>query len=72
MFEKANPYMTEELSNAAAAHLCGCRCVSDSGTVGGIIQKGVDKNGCHSNCVGALSDNYNANYSAAYSDRKWS
>lgn len=71
MFKKVNPYLRDELSDAAVAHLCGCRCVSNSGTVGSMIQKGSDKDGCHSNCVGYETDNYNANYSEAYNDRKW-
>lgn len=70
MLEKVNPYLKEELSREAAAHLCGCRCANDSGTVGAAIQVALNSNSCYAYCVS--TSNGNANYTAAYGDKKWS
>lgn len=70
MFEKVNPYLKEELSNEAVAHACGCRCASNTGTVGDAISIALDRNGCYATCIG--DTNGNANYTEAYGDRKWS
>lgn len=69
MFEKVNPYLKKELNEQAAAHLCGCRCASNTDTVDTVISIALGRNGCYASCVG--DTNGNANYSAAYSDRKW-
>lgn len=72
MFEKINPYLKEELTQEAAAHLCGCRCVSNSGTVGDAISIAIDGNTCIATCREDNIDNANANYGDAYKDKKWS
>lgn len=72
MFEKINPYLKEELTQEAAAHLCGCRCVSNSGTVGDAISAAIDGNTCAATCQDGNSDNRNANITEAYGDKKWS
>lgn len=70
MFKKVNPYLKEELSKEAAAHLCGCRCARDTGTVGAAIQIALNDNGCYATCIS--DTNGNANYSEALNDKKWS
>ncbi|RDU23855.1 hypothetical protein [Anaerosacchariphilus polymeriproducens] len=69
MFEKVNPYLKDELSKEAVAHKCGCRCVSESKTVGNAINLGISINGCYVTCRGTA--NRNANYSAAKNDKKY-
>ena len=72
MFEKVNPYLREELNMEAAAHLCGCRCVSGSAPVGSTIQAALNGSTCAATCVGSGTSNYNANLSDARNDKKWS
>lgn len=72
MFKKINPYLREELTQEAAAHLCGCRCVSNSGTVGNAISMAISGKTCVASCKKGNSDNKNANLSEARHDKKWS
>lgn len=69
MLKKVNPYLKEEMTVAEAAHKCGCRCHSGSGTVGAVIQIALDYNGCAATCQG--SANYTANFNEAINDKKW-
>ena len=69
MFEKVNPYLKEELNEQAAAHLCGCRCASNTDTINSVILSAIKINSCDNSCVGQT--NYEANYIAAYNDRHW-
>lgn len=69
MFEKVNPYLKDELNEQAAAHLCGCRCASNTDTVNSVILSAVLVNGCDKSCVGQTNEN--ANYDAAYADKHW-
>lgn len=69
MFEKVNPYLKEELNEQAAAHLCGCRCASNTNTINTVIGRAVAVNGCDKSCVGQTNEQ--ANYAAAYADKSW-
>lgn len=69
MFEKVNPYLKEELNEQAAAHLCGCRCASNTNTINSVISNAVSFNGCDNTCIGQTNDQ--ANYLAAYADKRW-
>lgn len=70
MFKKINPYLREELTQEAAAHLCGCRCVSGSGTVGDAISVAIVSNTCAATCKSKA--NKKANLTEARHDKKWS
>lgn len=70
MFKKINPYLREELTQEAAAHLCGCRCVSGSATVGNAITLAITSNTCVATCKS--NANKNANVTEARKDKKWS
>lgn len=72
MFEKINPYLKEELTQEAAAHLCGCRCVSNSGTMENVISAAITENACAATCKIDSTANKNANISEAINDKKWS
>lgn len=69
MFKKVNPYLKEELNEQAAAHLCGCRCASNTNTVNSVISYAASYDGCYASCVG--DTNGNANYSEAVADKHW-
>lgn len=69
MLKKVNPYLREEMTVAEAAHKCGCRCNTESGTVGAVIQIALNGNTCAATCKGG--SNYVANYNEAINDKKW-
>lgn len=71
MFEKVNPYLKNELSDQAVAHFCGCRCYSGGGTITGTINIAKGSNTCFQVCESGNSANYDANYIAAYNDKKY-
>jgi len=72
MFKKINPYLKEELTQEAAAHLCGCRCVSNSKTVGNAITLALVDNTCAATCKKGNKANKKANITEARHDKKWS
>lgn len=69
MKNRHNHYLREEMTVAEAAHKCGCRCNSESGTVRAVIQIALGGNTCAASCKG--SANYTANFNDAISDKKW-
>lgn len=69
MLKKVNPYLKEEMTVAEAAHKCGCRCRSDSGTVGDVIQLALNGNTCAASCKGGT--NFTANLNEASSNKTW-
>lgn len=71
MFKKINPYLREELTQEAAAHLCGCRCVSNSKTVGNAITLAITSNTCAATCRSSNNANKSANLTEARYDKKW-
>lgn len=72
MFKKINPYLREELTQEAAAHLCGCRCASETGSVGDAISIAITGNTCVATCRKGNSANQNANLTEARQNKKWS
>lgn len=69
MFEKVNPYLREELNEQAAAHLCGCRCASNTNTINSVIGSALSFNGCDKTCIGQTNEQ--ANLIAAMQDKHW-
>lgn len=71
MFEKVNPYNKTEIGQEAAAQKCGCMCVSNSKTVGNMINLGIAGSTCAATCKTSSSANKNANFNQAKNNKKY-